>query len=73
MDLNGFWPQTGVMTTATQYLGTVTEPVGHTVVSRHRTSQGDVMYVRCVACGALRMLSASGAAGHHGHLCPFCD
>lgn len=60
------------MTTATQYL-TPVEPLGYTVVSRHRTSQGDVTYVRCDACGALRMLSASAAAGHHGDRCPSCD
>lgn len=58
------------MTTATEPLD---QPRTYTVVSRHRTSQGEVTYVRCNACGALRMLSASLAVGHHDDRCPLCD
>jgi NAD-dependent SIR2 family protein deacetylase len=70
MDLNDRLPQTGVMTTAMQDLN---ERTGYTVVSTHRTSQGDVTYVRCNACGGLRMLSPSLSAGGHGDRCPVCD
>jgi DNA-directed RNA polymerase subunit RPC12/RpoP len=79
MDLNGLRPDTGLMTAATKAPETATA-TSHTVVSRHHTSEGEVRYVRCNACGSLRMLlmpdPAGGprmAVGQHALRCPVCD
>lgn len=75
MDRNGSWPHTGVMTTAIE----PQKQLGYTVVSRHHTSQGEVTYVRCTSCQALRMLHQPGfgadalSAGNHADRCPNCD
>lgn len=72
MDLNGERVQYGGMTTATLSTATTETRTGYTIVSRHRTSQGEVLYVRCDACQKLRMLSAVAVAGGHAEACPFC-
>jgi len=56
-----------------------TTDTNYTVVSRHNTSEGVVLWVRCNRCAALRMhlLPAIGGdvaltAGHHEDTCPTC-
>lgn len=51
----------------------------YTLVSRHTTSEGVVVWMRCTRCGQPRMLlqphAPSGgylAAGHHLSRCPNC-
>ncbi len=73
MDFNSGRLQNGGMSTATLPSGTTETRTGYTVVSRHNTSTGEVIYARCDACGKLRMLSAAAVAGSHAPTCPFCD
>lgn len=63
------------MTTAIQ----TKNQAAYTVVSRHNTSRGQVTYVRCNSCHALRMVLPGGpwgdglSAGRHTDRCPNCD
>lgn len=73
MDCNGLCLETGVMRTSER-----TE-TPYTVVSRHNTSDGVVIWMRCTRCEQPRMVlrpyGTSGsalAAGHHLSRCPNC-
>lgn len=61
MDVNGFDPQTEVMTEETcPSCGWPTAET-YTIISRHATSEGVVVYSRC-ACGRLRATLYATAA-----------
>lgn len=76
MDRNGLCLETGVMRTSER---TEAPADSYTVVSRHNTSDGVVIWMRCSRCEQPRMAllpygpsGSSLAAGHHLSRCPNC-